>query len=68
MRNDSLIGTDEASKICRVHRATFLRWVDEGAIEPVHEGAGPRGAKLFNRADVLQLAADRARATAEATP
>ncbi len=59
MRNDSLIGSDEASKILGVHRATFLRWVSEGLITPVHETAGIRGAKVFRLADVERLASDK---------
>ena len=60
MRNDSLVSSDDASKILGVHRATFLRWVADGLIKPVHELPGIRGAKLFRRTDVEKLADEKA--------
>ena len=60
MRDEPLVGSDEASRILGVHRATFLRWVEQGLIGPVHENPGPKGAKVFRRADVEKLAAEKA--------
>lgn len=62
MSNESLIGSDEASKVLGVHRATFLRWVEDGVIEPVTQLPGQNGAYLFDRADVEALKATRAEA------
>jgi predicted site-specific integrase-resolvase len=64
MATSEYVGSKEASEILDVDRVTFLRWVAKGLIEPVHELAGLRGAKMFRRADVEQLAADRAEASA----
>lgn len=63
MSNDTLIGSDEASKILGVHRATFLRWVEDGLIRPVTQLPGANGAKLFERADVERLKAEKAAAS-----
>ena len=54
-----LVGSDEASRICGVHRATFLRWAEAGDITPVHQLPGGNGAYLFRRADVEQLRDER---------
>jgi excisionase family DNA binding protein len=62
MSNESLIGSDEASKILGVHRATFLRWVEDEVIKPVHQLPGPNGAYLFDRSAVETLAASKATA------
>jgi predicted site-specific integrase-resolvase len=59
MQRDSLIGSDDAAKILRVHRATFLRWLAAGLITPVTQLPGPNGAYLFERADVERLAAEQ---------
>ena len=64
MRDEALVGSDEASRILGIHRATFLRWVADGLIAPVHETPGIRGAKVFRRADVEQLAREKAEASA----
>jgi excisionase family DNA binding protein len=64
MSNKSLVGSDEASEMLGVHRATFLRWVADGVIEPVHQLPGANGAYLFERAAVQRLAADKAKASA----
>ena len=64
MSNESLVGSDEASDILGVLRATFLRWVADKVIEPVHQLPGANGAYLFDRAAVEQLAAAKAKAPA----
>lgn len=64
MIQSDFVGSEEASDICGVHRATFLRWVDAGLITPVHQLAGLTGAKMFSRQDVEQLRDDRAKAAA----
>jgi DNA-binding transcriptional MerR regulator len=60
MSNVTLIGSDEASKILGVHRATFLRWVEDEVIKPVTQLPGINGAKLFDRDDVERLAESKA--------
>ena len=47
-----------------VHRATFLRWVADGVIEPVHQLPGANGAYLFERAAVQRLAEAKVKAPA----
>lgn len=56
----ALIGSTEACKLLGVHLATFLRWREAGLITELHRLEGPNGAYLFSRADVEQLAAQRA--------
>ena len=53
-----MIGSDEASELLGVHRATLLRWVADGRLKPVHQLPGPNGAYLFRRADVEKLRDD----------
>jgi predicted site-specific integrase-resolvase len=53
------VGSREAANIVGVPYTTFMRWVADGRITPVHENPGPVGAKIFSRADVERLAADR---------
>lgn len=55
MSDEPLIGSDEASELLGVHRATFLRWVADGRITPRHQLPGTNGAKLFSRAEVVGL-------------
>ena len=55
MRED-LVGSAEAAPIVGVPYSTFMRWVAEGRITPVHVMPGISGAKLFSRADVERLA------------
>ena len=62
MRDDPLVGSGEACEIIGVPRSTFMRWVAEGRITPVHVMPGVSGAKLFRRADVEQLAREKAEA------
>lgn len=54
---DDLVGSVEASRIAGIPYATFMRWVAQGVVEPVHVNPGPTGAKVFRRADILKLAA-----------
>lgn len=63
MRDETLVGSEEASRILGIHRATFLRWVADGVIAPVHETPGIRGAKVFRRGDVEKLAKEKAQAS-----
>jgi hypothetical protein len=68
MENDpTLVGSDEASEMLGVHRATFLRWVADELIKPAHQLPGSNGAYLFYQADVIALRdkrAEQAKATA----
>ncbi len=63
MPND-LIGSAEACRILGVDKATITRWVTAGTLTPAHKLPGLNGAYLFTRADINQLAAERAEATA----
>lgn len=56
-----LVGSDEASTICGVDRATFLRWREDGLITEAGKLPGSNGAYMFHRADVEKLAANRSR-------
>lgn len=58
MRLEDLVGSVEASRIIGIPYTTFMRWVADGRITPVHVNPGPTGAKIFRRADVNQLASD----------
>lgn len=62
MRDDDLVGTDEACQITGIPKSTFLRWVSLGRITPAHVMPGVSGAKLFRRADILKLARETAEA------
>ena len=59
---DDLVGSVEASEILRVPYSTFMRWVAKGRIEAAHVMPGVSGAKLYRRADVEKLAAEKAEA------
>lgn len=53
---DDLIGSKEACALLGdVHRATLVRRVWSGALEPVAKLPGKNGAYLFRRADVEAL-------------
>lgn len=67
MSDSTLIGSDEASDIIGVHRATLLRWVADKVIKPAHQLPGANGAYLFERADVERLAAERAARATQVT-
>lgn len=52
---DSLIGTQEAAKILGITRAGINNRVNTGRLTPFGE-IGPRGIRLFNRAEIEKLA------------
>ena len=60
MATAELIGSGEACRIVGVDRATLLRWREAGVITEAMRLPGETGAWLFHRADVEQLARDRA--------
>lgn len=60
--NDALIGSTEASRLLDIDKATLSRWVTSGILHPVHKLPGRNGAYLFRRADIENLAAERASA------
>jgi predicted site-specific integrase-resolvase len=61
MPND-LIGSAEACRILAIDKATLSRWITAGQLDAAHKLPGPNGAYLFHRADINQLAAERASA------
>jgi hypothetical protein len=62
MSDEEFVGSLQASRIAGVPYSTFMRWVAAGRITPVHENPGPTGAKMYRRADIEQLARDKAEA------
>ncbi|MFE4469509.1 helix-turn-helix domain-containing protein [Leifsonia sp. NPDC056824] len=54
--NNELIGTNEASKILNIDRTGVIRRVAAGELVPVQKLPGTRGAYIFNRSDVEELA------------
>jgi hypothetical protein len=54
-----IIGGVEASEILGIDRSTLSRWIAAGKIVPLQQLPTSRGAFLFIRADVEQLAAER---------
>jgi len=59
----SPIGSAEAIMLLRqlgvsVHRATLLRWADQGRVKPALKMPGRNGAYLFERAEIQRLAGD----------
>lgn len=59
MHNTDLIGSAEAAEVCGVDRATFNRWAADGRIKPVGSGRGRTGTRLYLRAHVEEIAADK---------
>ena len=59
-----LIGSAEACRILGIHASTLTRWVTAGTINFHHKLPGLNGAYLFRRADIEQLAAQRAEQSA----
>jgi predicted site-specific integrase-resolvase len=60
-KEPDLIQAPEACLILGgVHRSTLTRLVQSGRIRPRIKLAGPKGAELFDRADVERLARERA--------
>jgi predicted site-specific integrase-resolvase len=53
---DDLIGTTEAMSILDVSRATLTRWASAGRLPSVGQ-IGGRGALIFRRSDVQEMAA-----------
>jgi excisionase family DNA binding protein len=58
MSDDTLVGSEEASRIIGVPRSTFLRWVQRGRVPGAVKMPGLSGAYLFRRADIEQLASE----------
>lgn len=56
MATNTLVSTDDASKIAGVSVATINRWARAGRLIPVVEGKGLRGPRFFLREDVEALA------------
>lgn len=59
-----LIGSAESCRILNVHPATLGRWVaaKPPILTPAYQGPGKNGAYVFRRADIEELAAQRAEA------
>lgn len=58
---DLITSADVAQKI-GVHVTTVARWVAAGSLRPAMKLPGETGAYLFDRAEVEQLASERASA------
>ncbi|QXU55215.1 helix-turn-helix domain-containing protein [Rhodococcus sp. LW-XY12] len=54
-----VIGAKEAEQMLGVPTSTFHRWIRTGRIVPAGRLTGRRGAYLFNRSEIEQLAATR---------
>lgn len=52
-----LIGTTQASRILNLSPATVARWAGDGTLTPVGRLGGRRGALIFDRTQVEELAA-----------
>lgn len=50
-----LIGTSETALLLGISRASVNKRVNDGKLKPAGE-IGPRGIRLFNRADIEKLA------------
>jgi predicted site-specific integrase-resolvase len=63
---DDLVASAEACTILNIHRSTLSRWVQLGKLTPAMQlpSSDGKGAMLFNRADVLRLAAEYTEASA----
>lgn len=55
-----LIGASEASALLKRDKTTVIRWGHEGTLTIIGKLAGKNGAILFNRRQVLTLAASLA--------
>ena len=55
-----LVTAAEAAELVGVDRSTIARWVAAGRLTAAHKNPGATGARLFDRAEVEALAADRA--------
>lgn len=54
----SLVGGTEACALLGMSRATYWRRIREGKIKPVMQMPGKTGAYLFDRAEIMKLAAE----------
>jgi excisionase family DNA binding protein len=54
-----LLSAAEAATILNVSRATLNRWAAQGTVRTVHAMPGQTGARLFDRAEIETLAAER---------
>jgi excisionase family DNA binding protein len=52
-----LLSTAEVAALTGVSPRTVNRWVREGRLTPAAQAPGPKGARLFNAADLAQLEA-----------
>jgi DNA-binding transcriptional MerR regulator len=52
MSKDELLFTADVAARCGVTVRTVNRWVREGKLTPVAQAPGPRGARMFNAADL----------------
>lgn len=50
------MGSAEATTILDIHRATLIRWVEQGKLRAVHKLPSVNGAYLFDRSEVEALA------------
>lgn len=57
---DELITASQAGQILGLHYKKAQRLARDGAWPVAHQLPGPRGMKLFRRADVLRWAAEQA--------
>lgn len=53
---DDLIGTREAAAILGINDVTLTRWTRADKLTPAAKAPGIRGAYLFRRADIEELA------------
>jgi len=60
--SSTLVGTAYVMATLDVSRDTVVRMVARGVLKAAHKMDGPRGAYLFERADVEQLAREKAEA------
>jgi excisionase family DNA binding protein len=52
MSNDVLLSTAEVAALRGVSPRTVNRWVRDGKLTPAVQAPGPKGARLFNAADL----------------
>lgn len=52
MSNQDLLFTADVAARCGVTVRTVNRWVREGKLTPVAQAPGPKGARMFNAADL----------------
>jgi excisionase family DNA binding protein len=62
--NNPPVTTAYAAKALGVHTATIRRMVERGELTPALKAPGLRGAYLFDPADIIRLASQRAKAAA----